>query len=393
MKKFLLFIIFLLNLLPNMNIRTGSISIGWSTLSAQQMGNEHGYHCYDDEIGGYYSPLPCDEEVCHQACIIGDCPWEGPCDYYDFHVQVDHSDTDDHQDNNNQDNSNDSSNNGGYGGGGGGNGGSSSGSGGHSSGSNNNFHSPSGAGKEAALKMVDDFRNAPRKTVFPGLPKDQYAARLEELINNPTLVKQGNNGVCGAAVLAKFLLENDPALFAYIAINLYQTGRCEFVSGSFLYLPQFIFYGNGTDTDLINIDTNSVDALVLGGITNWANYVLDFDPFSGKQSPRSLMLPNRIEEFVKLLGYNVVVKGNTLVPTVASQLTFDEIRSFNIDYNNNFVIGLIATENAYCGIADHYIQILNIDFNLLKLDYWSWGGNYKMNDNEKVIAIIIINKK
>lgn len=138
MKKFLLFSIFLLNLLPNMNIRTGSISIGWSTLSAQQMGNEIAYYCHDDEIGWYNSPIPCDEEVCHQACIIGDCPWEGDCDAYDFHVQVDHSDTDDQQDNNNQDNSNDSSNNGG-GGGSGGSSGSGSGNGGNGN-TNNQYY-------------------------------------------------------------------------------------------------------------------------------------------------------------------------------------------------------------------------------------------------------------
>lgn len=125
MKKYILFILFLLNLLPNMNIRTGSICVGWSTLSAQQMGNENAYYCYDDEIGWYYTPISCDDEVCHQACRIKDkygldCSWEGDCDEFDFHMQVEHSNYDDDKNDNDKDDSDNSSNNDNYAGGGGG---------------------------------------------------------------------------------------------------------------------------------------------------------------------------------------------------------------------------------------------------------------------------------
>lgn len=97
MKKVILFTIFLLNLLPNMNISTGSISFGWSTLFAQQMGNETAFFCNDKDQGWYISPIPCDEEVCHMACRLKDrygyeCQWEGDCDFYAFHVEVEHSD-------------------------------------------------------------------------------------------------------------------------------------------------------------------------------------------------------------------------------------------------------------------------------------------------------------
>ena len=166
MKKFLLFSIFLLNLLPNMNIRTGSISIGWSTLSAQQMGNEIAYYCHDDEIGWYNSPIPCDEEVCHQACIIGDCPWEGDCDAYDFHVQVEHSNYDN---DNEQDNSNDSSNNGGYeggSGGGGGSGGTSPSGGSNSGNGNGNSSSNSWSGVDKAIATLNANASTPENLKY-----------------------------------------------------------------------------------------------------------------------------------------------------------------------------------------------------------------------------------
>ncbi len=57
MKKFLLLVIFLLTLLPAARV------------SAQDMINENGYKCYDDGIGYYISPLPCDDvEKCESQC-------------------------------------------------------------------------------------------------------------------------------------------------------------------------------------------------------------------------------------------------------------------------------------------------------------------------------------
>ena len=154
MKKYILFILFLLNLLPNMNIRTGSICVGWSTLSAQQMGNENVHYCNDDEIGWYYSPMPCDMDVCHQACTVKDqygldCSWEGNCDEFDFHMQVEHSNYDDDKNDNDKDDSDNSSNNDNYVGGGGG---ASSGwsHSGNNGGSNNSSNSWSGVNKAIA---------------------------------------------------------------------------------------------------------------------------------------------------------------------------------------------------------------------------------------------------
>ncbi len=82
MKRYILLLIFLLNLLPV--IKDGSIELGL-TASAQRMGNESGgyYDCHDDEIGDYLSPYPCDWELCIKACPH--CDESFPCEEWGWH--------------------------------------------------------------------------------------------------------------------------------------------------------------------------------------------------------------------------------------------------------------------------------------------------------------------
>ncbi len=82
MKKHILLLIFLLNLLPA--VKDGCIEVGLA-VSAQRMGNEGGdyYFCDDEEIGEYVSPIPCDEEICIMPCPHCDASF--PCDEWGLH--------------------------------------------------------------------------------------------------------------------------------------------------------------------------------------------------------------------------------------------------------------------------------------------------------------------
>lgn len=72
MKKFLLLVILLLTLLP------------LARVSAQDMINENGYKCYDDGIGYYISPLPCDDVgKCESQCSSCDAFFD--CDEIEEH--------------------------------------------------------------------------------------------------------------------------------------------------------------------------------------------------------------------------------------------------------------------------------------------------------------------
>lgn len=90
MKKIFIIALLLLNLLPY--IHNGSMMIGFSTISAQTMGNEYNpYDCDDDEYGAYLSPFPCDEEPNICPCLFPDCDFSGPCEEMQEHEQEAHS--------------------------------------------------------------------------------------------------------------------------------------------------------------------------------------------------------------------------------------------------------------------------------------------------------------
>lgn len=91
MKRFLLFAILLLNLLPV--IKDRELTLWVSAVSAQNMGNEQLYHCEDEDGFKYTSPWPCDEEPCVQACEFPDCDFSGPCDEISDHAMTHYEDT------------------------------------------------------------------------------------------------------------------------------------------------------------------------------------------------------------------------------------------------------------------------------------------------------------
>lgn len=391
MKKILVFAIMLLNLLPN--IENGSMRIGVSTISAQMMGSESiVYRCNDDDIGWYTSPVPCDDEPCTTACLVDMCPWSGDCDDLEFHNWVEHNDNNDPpsfggQDDDEGDESNESGGSSGdYGGYGTGN-----------SGSHNSTPSTSEEQKKKnrALYYVSQFSKVnSHSTKFNNLSKEKFVQSLTKLINSPSLVQQGRNGTCGAAVLCKFLLEKDPELFAKSAINLYINGDYSINENLHLYLPESAY--SGTEQQLSKIGTTSVDAIMQGAIVNWAHYTdihFLYNPFLGESSERSLMLPWHVSLFCDQLGYNT----ETIYPSPFSrQLSFSDLPG-NIYYENNLVIGLVyqGNEDNFDGIIPcHYVQILNVDNK--KITYWSWGGSHSSNLSDEstgIAELIIVNNK
>lgn len=88
MRKIVLISLFLLNLLPM--IENGCIKTCIVTATAQIMGTEQ-YDC-EDELGPYQSSFPCGVEPCVTTCEY--CDESMPCNQYEGHYFVVHSDED-----------------------------------------------------------------------------------------------------------------------------------------------------------------------------------------------------------------------------------------------------------------------------------------------------------
>ena len=79
--------------------------------------------------------------------------------------------------------------------------------------------------KAAALERITDFQNNGTNTnFFLNIPKTEFVNQLNDQINNPSIIQQGGNGTCGAAVICKFLAEFLADDYAQAAISIFETG-------------------------------------------------------------------------------------------------------------------------------------------------------------------------
>lgn len=336
MKKVLILLMFLLNLLPN--ISKNGMEIGFSTISAQTFGNEGmAYLCEDEEIGDYISPLPCDEEVCISPCTFPGCMLSFPCDDLYYHMTFDH--TKESEDGKPQP---------------------------------NEIPDGNGGGGFPNAKFVDI----------------SYLDILKGIIKDPTKIYQGQNGTCGAAVIQKFMAENLPEKYKNIVYNLYQTGKYTDKDGWVLKLPDYL---RGVTSEMIRkTGKDEVDFLVQTALINMNNYVLSYNPFDDIDNLvygiASFCWPNFIGEFI---GNNLGIKESIIcVDSCAETL-------YTLDYNKYFVIAEVAIGNSdelNGWFPNHYAQILSTQTDN-KIRYWSWGRENISFSSSGIFKLFIFKKR
>ena len=219
--------------------------------------------------------------------------------------------------------------------------------------------------KTKALEAISLFEHTKTETVFKNIPKEQFIRDLRNQINNPNIVQQGGNGTCGAAVISKYLAEEQPDLYTRTAISLYTSGVS---TNRGVTLSVTDEMKKGTIRDLHSAGLSSVDAIMQGAITNRNNGMLEVNTFKGESGINSFMWPSFISSFLKDFA-GVHVRSIGAFPTMGA------LRS--IDYNKYFVIGLVHNEGRHItdGLyPNHYVQLLG--FNRQNYaSFWTWGEN------------------
>ena len=217
--------------------------------------------------------------------------------------------------------------------------------------------------KTKALEAISLFEHTKTETVFKNIPKEQFIRDLRNQINNPNTVQQGGNGTCGAAVISKYLAEEQPDLYTRTAISLYTSGVS---TNRGVTLSVTDEMKKGTVRDLYSAGLSSVDAIMQGAITNRNNGMLEVNTFKGESGINSFMWPSFISSFLKDFA-GVHVRSIGAFPTMGA------LRS--IDYNKYFVIGLVHNEGRHItdGLyPNHYVQLLG--FNRQNYaSFWTWG--------------------
>ena len=80
--------------------------------------------------------------------------------------------------------------------------------------------------KQAALNIISTFESNKNTTsVFKNIPKEDFVNDLKQIILNPKEnIDQKSDGTCGAAVLMKFLVDQNPLTFTQLALGIYLKG-------------------------------------------------------------------------------------------------------------------------------------------------------------------------
>ena len=217
------------------------------------------------------------------------------------------------------------------------------------------------ADKDDARKIVNEFlANKNTTSVFKNIPKSVFVKDLLKQINDPSSIKQGNNGTCGAAALSKYMAEADPVLYAQTAIGLYSKGTYT-PQGGHMTLSVTEDMEKGTVGDLKSPNRgggiSSVDAIMQGAIINANNYIESINTFKGESGMNSFMYPGFINLFVsRFMGKNGSIINNWP--------TNNEISK--IDFKKNFVIATTYYNGEKGRIesswkTNHYINITGIN--------------------------------
>ena len=351
MRRFLIFIVFSLNLLPMV---TGNNE---GTIKAQTLDNEYGYECEDIGNDGepftYISILPCDAvEICRDMCPycfkFFDCDEIGAHEYKEIREQTEKTDED---------------SSGLIGGGG--------------------SHHGNQSGQEESVwdKIQKEIKEEKAKTgpsYFKNITRNKFYTDLWNMIYLPGNIKQGNLGTCGAAVLCKLLTERTPYAFYKAAKEIYENGR---YSQWGVSLPEEMKIC--TTADFKKWGISSAEAIMETAIINANNCLNEYSPFNDDGNTfSSATWPLFLYDFIK---EHITERVSTINIPSTSALSI-------LNYDDFIIAGVHSENNSIStGYPNHYVQLKGYDGTGLK--YWTGGETHTSYKNAEGIYWILIVRK
>jgi hypothetical protein len=244
-----------------------------------------------------------------------------------------------------------------------------------------------------AVSEIDDFLSRETSSLWQ-LEKSEVASRLKELVEDPSLIQQGNLNLCGPATTFHLWLKRDPLAFSQYCIQLFEQG--EATIGNIIVKP---------DSDLVKQKYSDVlprmketpcpqaEWMAMSALRDSANTTLDFEG-TPEEDASGITLPSEIEEWLVATGLysSVQNEGNFVLNAglehamkLRPELNQDIVMLINatmISESQGSLFDVIASR-----FPNHYISLnAAIEFydDKIFIDYWTWGGN-KKNEIDKSI--------
>ena len=154
---------------------------------------------------------------------------------------------------------------------------------------------PSGMSDKEAQKrantLIDQFEKSKTTSVFPHISKSEFINDLRSIVKKPSSIDQKEDGTCGAAVLCKYLADEQPELFVKTAISLYTKGKATNRSMTLSVTDDMKKEGANC--------LSAVNTIMQGALTNANNWFLSYNPNSDGSGIRSFTYPGFISRFLK----------------------------------------------------------------------------------------------
>lgn len=210
--------------------------------------------------------------------------------------------------------------------------------------------------QKRANTLIDQFEKSKTTSVFPHISKSEFINDLRSIVKKPSSIDQKEDGTCGAAVLCKYLADEQPELFVKTAISLYTKGKATNRSMTLSVTDDMKKEGANC--------LSAVNTIMQGALTNANNWFLSYNPNSDGSGIRSFTYPGFISRFLKqFVGATFRVKPSPTTRGLG-----------NINYQDYFIIGLITQDFSSSPMPNHYIQITKVNND--KIHFWSWGSSY-----------------
>ena len=150
----------------------------------------------------------------------------------------------------------------------------------------------------------------------------------------------------------------------------------------------------GTDAQVVNLNTTSVDCIVQGALRNTYNDIPStYNPFTDGSNWTSITWPTELNNFFE----NKIHKHCVCSTYLYYKSCYEKLSK--IDYNDKFVIALIHQQdhqnNFGSGLAvpNHFVQILGVNEDG-GIRYWQYGEkeNKYISNTDKCYGLYIIDK-
>jgi len=233
-----------------------------------------------------------------------------------------------------------------------------------------------------AIQVIEQFEQ--RNGTSPWkLTRGEVASGLKELVQNPTLVNQGNLNLCGPAATFVLWSRRDPLAFAQYGIELFEQGESRI--GNISVKP---------GSDLLNQDYSAVRSrmkpvcpqaewMMMSALRDSENTALDFEG-TPEEDAEGITTPGEIAKWLIATGcYSSVVDEGNFVANAelnhAAKLQLSDQQDVVMLINANILPR--AQRTPFDLIAqffpNHYIVLnsaIKFPDSKVVLDHWTWGG-------------------